>query len=264
MPSLCIIPARALRDKALKPAHLRVLLAVSIYTRTGGRGAYPSTRTISADARVGRTTTFAALNDLVAMGYLRRTHRWTEEGRQTSNLYEVVMDDPPEGEGPVATGREGPVQSEPSGVQSGVNPLNHLGKNDNNIQSANHKALVDAIDSLLAVYPPTKYLPTFPALIKPMRAALEKAPLATILRGAEGYARECQQAGTDPKYVTSPQRWLTDERWTQYDVPRIYGRTRQDWARSGQDVAEFDRLWAALINQDEEESDVAGEQYQAL
>jgi hypothetical protein len=263
MPNLCIIPARALRDKTLKPAHLRVLLAVSIYTRPGGRGAYPSTRTIGADARVGRTTAFTALNDLVAKGYLRRTHRWTEEGRQTSNLYEVVMDDP-QGEGPVATEREGPVQSEPSGVQSGVNPLNDLGKNDNNIQGANHQALVDAIDSLLAVYPPTKHMPDFKVLIKPMRAALAKVPLATILRGAEGYARECHRDGTDPKYVTSPQRWLADERWTQYDVPRIYGRTRQDWARSGQDVAEFDRLWAALTNQDGEESDVAGEQYQAL
>jgi hypothetical protein len=27
-----------------------------------------------------------------------------------------------------------------------------------------------------------------------------------------------------------------------YDVPMVHGRTREEWARSGQDVLEFDRL----------------------
>jgi hypothetical protein len=257
MSALCIIPARALRDKTLKPAHLRVLLAVSIYTRTGGRGAYPSTRTIGADARVGRTTAFTALNDLVARGYLRRTARWTEEGRQTSNLYELVMDDPVGGEGPVATGREGTVQSEPSGVQSGVNPLNHLeGTITNSAPEIPHHALVDALGQFLDAYPITQHMPTYPALFRPMRKALETVALPVLVRSAAQYAAECEREGTAAKYVTSPLRWLREERWTQHDTPRIYGRTRQDWARSGQDVAEFDLLWSAMMSPpDEHESD---------
>ena len=262
MPNLCIIPARAVADRRLTEAQLRVLLAVSIYTRADGRGAFPSARTIASEACVSRTTTFNALAKLEELGYIRRTPRW-EDGRQTSTMYDVLLHDPAEGEGTEAAAPPRPGTVGRGRVQAQLDGKNDLGRNDKSSASADHQALVNAISSLLAVYPTTKHVPTFPALIRPMRQALTRAPLATILRGAEGYANACRQDGTDPMYVTSPQRWLMDERWTQYDVPRIYGRTRQDWARSGQDVAEFDRLWAALTNQ-EEESDVEEQQYQAL
>lgn len=42
------------------------------------------------------------------------------------------------------------------------------------------------------------------------------------------------------QYVLGAVRFYRDGVWQQYAAPRVEGRTREEWARSGQDVAVFD------------------------
>jgi hypothetical protein len=247
MPALCIIPARALQDRALTPAQLRVLLAVSIYTARGGRGAFPSSRTIGTDARVSRATVFRALEALEAAGYLRRTPRWVEEGRRTSSMYDVVLD------APASLAQERPprlTQERPTPVSPGC---------DQNDREKNEHNIADALHEMLQRYPACDNVPPFPVMLRPMQHALKQVPLATILRAVDRYAAECQRKGTEPKFVRSPARFLRDEAWTQYDVPMVYGRTREEWMRAGHDVLEFDRLWSDSTTTNEGEDDAGQE-----
>jgi hypothetical protein len=58
------------------------------------------------------------------------------------------------------------------------------------------------------------------------------------------YAQDVQRQQIDPKYITGMVRFFRDGLWQQYAdaSPRVFGRSREEWARSGQDVLEFDRL----------------------
>jgi hypothetical protein len=71
--------------------------------------------------------------------------------------------------------------------------------------------------------------------------------MSNLLRCAERYAVHCKLNGTEPKYVKTLHRWLADGVWRTYDVITVYGRTREDWKRSGQDVLEWDRLAAGSV-----------------
>jgi hypothetical protein len=44
-------------------------------------------------------------------------------------------------------------------------------------------------------------------------------------------------------------RFFADDFWRAYDVVLVQGRTREEWARSGQDVSKFDRLLAEQSTQ---------------
>jgi hypothetical protein len=66
-----------------------------------------------------------------------------------------------------------------------------------------------------------------------------------IAKAAHGYAAYVTKEGTDPKYVKTIHRFFADGSWESYCVKTVEGRTRDEWARSGQDVAEFDRLVGA-------------------
>lgn len=63
-----------------------------------------------------------------------------------------------------------------------------------------------------------------------------------LLRAARNYRVECEREGYIPKYRIGVPRFYADNIWKRYLTVTVYGRTREEWARSGQDVAEFDRL----------------------
>ncbi len=63
-----------------------------------------------------------------------------------------------------------------------------------------------------------------------------------LLRAARNYRVECEREGYIPKFRIGVPRFYTDNIWKRYLTVTVYGRTREEWARSGQDVAEFDRL----------------------
>jgi hypothetical protein len=83
----------------------------------------------------------------------------------------------------------------------------------------------------------------FLAARKAIVAVLREGTSPTsVVRATQRYATYCVLNKTEPQYVKSIPRFFADEFWKVYDVAMVHGRTREEWARSGQDVLEFDRL----------------------
>ena len=63
------------------------------------------------------------------------------------------------------------------------------------------------------------------------------------------YAQDVVRQNIEPRYVTGIVRFFRDGLWQQYAdaTPRVFGRSREEWARSGQDVLEFDRLAGEVL-----------------
>lgn len=78
-----------------------------------------------------------------------------------------------------------------------------------------------------------------------VEALLRKgAPPANIIRSAIRYRQEVDNGDVNPKYMLGPVRFYRDGHWRTYGVPVVYGMNREEWARAGKDVLEFDRLLA--------------------
>ena len=225
MPNLSIIPAQAVMDRDLTATHLRVLCAIGLHTNKLGGGVWTSLNTLADEAGVSRSTVKRACEELETRGYLRRTER-----PGTTHLYEVVLDPGHLGEpGVSSSGR-------PGGQVTAVTPKRPK-------LTTPHNELVELVDALKLTYPKRPEEPPYPALLKAVDAALAAGARPDQLeRAADRYRVHCQLNGTEPQYVKSLVRFLTDGVWQAYDVKTVYGRTREEWARSGQDVLEFDRL----------------------
>ena len=86
---------------------------------------------------------------------------------------------------------------------------------------------------------PHPHVPTRTAVLDLLKDGVEPMDL---LRAARNYAAYCEKEGTPPKYRIGSTRFYRDGIWQQFNLVTVHGRTREEWARSGQDVAEFDRL----------------------
>jgi len=225
MPNLSIIPAQAVMDRDLTATHLRVLCAIGLHTNKLGGGVWTSLNTLADEAGVSRSTVKRACEELETRGYLRRTER-----PGTTHLYEVVLD-------PGHLGEPGVSSSGRTDTQViAVTPKRPK-------LTTPHNELVELVDALKLTYPKRPEEPPYPALLKAVDAALAAGATPHQLeRAADRYRVHCQLNGTEPQYVKSLVRFLTDGVWQTYDVKTVYGRTREEWARSGQDVLEFDRL----------------------
>jgi hypothetical protein len=64
-----------------------------------------------------------------------------------------------------------------------------------------------------------------------------------LIRAAKRYAKEIDEGGEKVrKYMLGPVRFYRDGHWRKYHVVTVYGMTREEWARAGKDVLEFDRI----------------------
>lgn len=63
-----------------------------------------------------------------------------------------------------------------------------------------------------------------------------------LIRAARNYRAECEREKSPLRFRIGIPRFYTDKLYRRYVAVTVYGRTREEWARSGQDVAEFDRL----------------------
>ncbi len=233
MPNLAIIPAQAVMDRDLSHTQLRVLCAIGIHTNKLGGGVWTSINTLADEAGVSRSTVKRACEELAERGYLRITER-----PGTTHLYEVVLDPKLD---PVHLGDPTPSSSgRPGGQVIAVTPKRPKRTTPSNAISAEE---LEVVDALWKTYPkrpePPPFVPVRKAVVELLRSGV--AP-SRLLRAAERYAAHCSLNHTEPMYVKSLLRFLTDGAWEVYDVKTVHGRTREEWARSGQDVLEFDRL----------------------
>ena len=238
MSNLCIIPAAAVADHDLSDTQVRVLCAIGTFTNRLGGNVWASVKTLAAGSNLSERTVQRCLPALIDRGYLRME---TRTGR--TNLYEIVLDRAAEGVTPVSGGGD----TADGGGVTAVSPKRYkLTVNTTKtpkVVSTQHPALSDLTHAIWAVYPPR----LTPHLFVPSRAAIATLLAAgvspdNLYRAAQRYAESVLRERTEPKFVKSLHGFFTDDYWRAYDITLVEGRTREEWARSGQDVAEFDRL----------------------
>ena len=231
MSYLCIIPAAAIADPDLSDTQVRVLCAIGTFTNRLGGNVWASVATLAKQCNLNPRSVQRALPVLIARGYLRNMPR---TGRTT--VYEVVL----QGHQSYEQG----VTQESLGGDTGVTtPLTTQSpkrlKERYTLTSDDNLAM----KFIWLVFPkrdvPNPYVP-FVESYKALR--LHGADIDRMCKAADSYAAAVIKAGTDPKFVKTPHRFYADGTWEAYAVATVGGRTRDEWARSGQDVAEFDRL----------------------
>jgi hypothetical protein len=105
------------------------------------------------------------------------------------------------------------------------------------------------VDRAWGVYPsrpePYPFVPVRNALLALLR---EGVPARTLIDAAVRYAQHVQRRQVEAQYVVGMLRFYRDGLWKTFtDGPLVYGRSREEWARSGQDVLEFDRLAGEIM-----------------
>lgn len=233
MPNLCIIPFRALEDGTMTPAQLRVLCAIGAHTDRFGAGVWASAQTLAEEARCERSTFFRAATYLEKMGFVSRTARWSEtDGHQLTSMYRVLLDAPTSDGGSRIAVRRGGRKAVPPKRLSERLPT---------AIAPDHQAVVrECWDAYPPRSEPHHWLSAQTAIVAVLRAG--ESP-TSLVWAAKGYAAYCDIEGnTGTKFVRSIARFYAEDFWKGYAIVRVYGRTREEWARSGQDVAEFDRL----------------------
>ena len=232
MPTLCIIPAAAVADPDLTDVHVRVLCAIGTFTNRLGGNVWASVETLATSCNLHPRTVQRAMPVLIDRGYLRAMPR---VGRTT--LYEVVLQ--PTGRG---------VTQESLGGDVGVTPpptqLSHpIGKKNEKINEY-HATARAVCKGIWEVYPKRETPHLFPPAVRAIQACLAGgADPERLYNAAVLYAHDVQKKQVEPRYVKTIHKFFADGAWEHYtQVVLVHGRTREEWARSGQDVAEFDRL----------------------
>jgi hypothetical protein len=99
------------------------------------------------------------------------------------------------------------------------------------------------VGAIHKIYPPREWdyahVPVRTAVLALLKEGVHPKQL---LNAARNYRRECDYHKTPKKYTTGSCAFYRDGKWRAYAQTTVYGRTREEWARSGQDVGEWDRL----------------------
>jgi len=221
MPYLSIIPAAAVADGRLSDTHIRVLCAIGTHTNKLGGNVWASVGTLAKESNLSERTVQRSVLALVECGYITRTER---VGR--TNLYEVSLQSLP----PVTAVAPPPPAQSPKRLKERYT----LTDDDK-----------DCLSYCWATFPkrdmPTPY-PLWAVAFRDLRTA--GVSCDDIAKAAQGYAAYVTKEGTDPKYVKTIHRFYADGSWESHCVKTVGGRTRDEWARSGQDVEEFDKMAA--------------------
>lgn len=237
MPVLSIIPAAAVADPAITDTQLRVLCAIGTFTNRLGGNVWASVGTLAKASHLSPRTIQRAVPALIQAGYLRRMDR---PGR--TPIYEVVLD---RGVTPVTQGGDC-TDTPPPSAQS---PKREEERSTQRSAKSDLMALFEAeqfrlgMAEIWAHYPPR---PEPYAYIPARRAVAEVAqtnvPITALVSAAKNYGQHVLRTQTEKRYVKGIVSFFRDGIWQQYTQATVHGRTREEWARSGQDVAEFDRL----------------------
>ena len=231
MPALSIIPASAVADSELTDTQLRVLCAIGTFSNRLGGNVWASVQTMAKGCALSTRTVQRALPKLVERGYLRAVER---PGR--TNIYEIAL--------------EPPTLESPRG-DTGVTPpqtqLSHPNDKKNGKLNELREKAQYVLRSIWSIYPPRDTPHLYPPAMRAVEEVISRGALPEVLvAAAYDYADDCRKKGTEPRYVKTIPRFFTDGAWEHYAAEvKVHGRTREEWARSGQDVAEFDRLAGA-------------------
>ena len=243
MPHLSIIPSAAVADASLSDAHVRVLCAIGTFTNRLGGNVWASVQTLAAGSNLSERTIQRSVQTLTDRGYLRVKPR---EGR--TNLYEIVLDNTAWGVTPVSGGGDSSDGGGVTGESPKRSSITISITKPPKVKKASHPALKELLADIWDAYPkrltPHIYIPTRAAIDKLLSDGVNPSHL---YQAAQRYAEYVVREKVELKFVKSLHGFFTDDYWRAYDLETVHGRTREEWARSGQDVAEFDRLAKAEI-----------------
>lgn len=228
MPHLSIIPANAVADDGLTDTQVRVLCAIGTFTNRLGGNVWASVQTMAKGCALSTRTVQRALPKLIERGYLRAVER---PGRTT--VYEIVL----EPQTPLSPGGDTVVTPPPT-TQSPKRLERTIKPNDRREQATY------IARSIWTIYPSRDTPHLWPPTIRALEGVLaEGADPNRLIAAAYDYADDCRKQKTEPRYVKTMARFYADGAWQGYaHAVKVHGRTREEWARSGQDVLEFDRL----------------------
>lgn len=228
MPHLAIIPAAAVADPNLTDTQVRVLCAIGTHTNRLGGNVWASISTLAKACSLSTRTVQRALPALLERGYLRHLER---PGRTT--LYEIVLEQG-------VTMQSGGGDSVVGGGVTTQSPKRLKNDKTNDLRELANLVLRE----VWTVYPKRETPHLFPPALKAMTEALRNgADPSRLVQAAALYGQEVVKKGTEPRFVRSITRFYADGAWEHYaSEVRVHGRTRDEWARSGQDVTEFDLL----------------------
>lgn len=112
------------------------------------------------------------------------------------------------------------------------------------------EALRDLLHDIWHLYPKRDIPHLYQAAKRCVAQQLASGATAQqLLSAAQEYARHVHREQTPPRYVKSLHLFYKDEMWRHFNVPRVHGLTREEWARSGRDTQEFDTLATAQAQQ---------------
>ena len=231
MSYLCIIPAAAVADPDLTDTQLRVLAALGTFSNRLGGNVWASVETLAKSCNLNPRTVQRAMPVLIDRGYLRAVPR---VGRTT--LYEVVLQPTKRGVTQESLGDDAVVTPPPT-PQSPKRL-----KERYTITSEDTQCMAYCWEAFPKRDLPTPY-PLWVVAYRDLRTA--GVSCDDIVTAAHGYAAYVLKEGTEPRYVKTIHRFYADGSWSSYCTKTVQGRTREEWARSGQDVAEFDRMVSA-------------------
>jgi DNA-binding transcriptional ArsR family regulator len=228
MPHLAIIPAAAVADPNLTDTQIRVLCAIGTHTNRLGGNVWASISTLAKACSLSTRTVQRALPALLERGYLRHLER---PGRTT--LYEIVLEQG-------VTMQSGGGDSVVGGGVTTQSPKRLKNDKTNDLRELANLVLRE----VWTVYPKRETPHLFPPALKAMTEALRNgADPSRLVQAAALYGQEVVKKKTEPRFVRSITRFYADGAWEHYaSEVRVHGRTRDEWARSGQDVTEFDLL----------------------
>lgn len=231
MPHLSIIPAAAVMDGELTDGQVRVLCAIGTFTNKLGGNCWASVRTLAKQCNLTERSVQRALPALVERGYLRRVERAGQ-----TNLYEVVL------QGGVTAVSEGGDTGVGGGVTLESPKRPRLNEKNNDRRTIAQTVL----GRIWSIFPKRDVPHLYPPALRAVEQVLAQGVDPVRLEAAAVlYAEACIKDRTEPKYVKTIAKFYSDGAWEHYrPVARVYGRTREEWIRSGQDVAEFDKLAA--------------------
>ena len=228
MPNLSIIPAHAVADPELSDTQIRVLCAIGTFSNRLGGNVWASVQTMAKGCALSPRTVQRAIPKLIERGYLHAVER---PGRTT--VYEISL-------GPLTTQSPTPVTA----VTPPPTQLSHPNDKKNDKNNDTKIAAREVCSAIWNVYPKRETPHLYPPALKAITQCLtDGAGPERLFNAAVLYAQDVQKKQTEPRYVKTIHKFFADGAWEHYtQMVLVHGRTRDEWARSGQDVAEFDRM----------------------
>jgi hypothetical protein len=220
-------------DADISDRAVRVYAILARYADSETLQAFPSRETLAKRARCHWRSIDRAIDELVKLGAVTKTHRKNGDAYQ-SNIYTLrrVL---PRLSGGTDTGVTGVLTGESVGTDTVGNLTITTELEPQNIEPEND--INEQFNQFWAIYPRKKGKGQ---ARKAFEKALLKTDLETILAGVEAYVEN--EDMYDPQFIAHPTTWLNGERWDDEHEERVIVETpgpgHRLWVKRMHDMGE--------------------------